>query len=375
VPTISIDKLSITARLDLFENTTLSDYLNKVPYQVEYRHMPWNFIYQHQYNFTECGLFLQLGDFEREKVFRIEFNPNKLKKEHLTFYFNIMKRIKFPNVTRIDWAVDYDEDMSNYEFKQLTARKTIEYRSRSRKLETLYLGSPKSDNFTRVYNKALEKRRSKFKKLDQEEEIEVKEVLWRVESVVKNFEVMIEQEYDTYIEHKDGSFTEKIPHFEWESFIGDEGKTCYRQVQKGFITKEVKGLVKVRKTEKVPFDYVFKNPFDNLEIYKKFDGGSEGLNIKEKALLFFLQYNPDEWDNLSPNTRKKYEKLRYMYEWMPIENQPSEVFEQEKYRLADELESWLRPALDKSKYITDFKSNIYYSLEFMKFQRNDNNCQ
>ena len=368
MPKISIDKLSITARLDDFEDSSLSEYLNRVPYLVEYRHMPWNFIYQHQYDFKESGLFVQIGDYEQEKVFRLEFNPNKLEKQYLTFYFNIIKRIKFPNVTRIDWAVDYEEDMSQYNFRQLTSRKTIEYRSRSGKLETLYHGSLKSDKFTRIYNKALEKKRSRLKLVDEDEEISVKEVLWRVESVVKNFEVLIEKEIEKYIEHDEGVMTIDVPRKWLITGVDESGRQICKEYDLKPEKREVKGLVKVKKKEKVGYDYIFDNPFKNLEIYKKYEGGSDGLKQNEKAMLFFLKYNPDEWDKMSPNTRKKYEQLTYLYDWMLIDNQPSEVFEQEKNRLAEELESWLKPALDKSHFKIGFKSNIYYSLEYLKEQ-------
>lgn len=393
---ISIDKLSFTARLDTANSgytyeyqynlredgfydvietkkgqsySTLSEYLNDVPYQCDYRHMSWNFIYQHQWHFKESGLFIQLGDFEGEKVFRMEFNPNKLEKGHLTFYYNILNRIKYPNVTRIDWAVDYPEDMSKYDFKQLTSRKTIEYKSRTGILETLYIGSPKSDKFTRVYNKALEKRKTKLKLIDEEEEIKVKETLWRVEAVVKNFELKVEREVEKWVEHPEGASTVKIPQFHWITGHDDTGRQISKRYELAPITKLVEGAVRVEKKEKVGVDYIFQNPFETLEIYKKYEGSTKGLKTAEKAMLFFLEHNPDAWDELSPNTRKKYEELTYTYQWMQIENQPKSVFEKEKYRLADELESWLKPALDKSYYLTGYKSNIYFSLLYLKEQR------
>jgi hypothetical protein len=368
-PKISIDKLSFTARLDDYEGSSLPDYLNSVPYQVDYRHMPWNFIYQHQYNFKESGFFIQIGEFEKEKVFRMEFNPNKVEKEHLTFYFNVVKRVIYPNVTRIDYAVDYEEDLSKADFQMSTARKTIEYRSRSKVLETLYIGSPKSDKFIRIYNKALEKKRARLKNVDEEEEIKVKETLWRVEAVVKDFGMMIEKEITKMVEHEDGVMKVEIPRYWHIAGQNLEGRTISKEYELEHEIKEVKGLVRVHKKEKVEYDYIFQNPFEALTIYKKHEGGSEGLKTAEKAMLFFLEHNPEAWDELSANTKKKYQELSYIYQWLPIDVQPSEIFEEKKYELAQELESWLKPAIDKSTYKIGYKSNLYYSLEFLKQQQ------
>ena len=406
--TISIDKLSITARLEEKEESkyeytyiqkgaldfdlvrkkkgktyaSLTEYLNDVPYQVEYRSMPWNFIYQHQYNFKESGLFIQIGDYEGERVFRMEFNPNKLKKEYLTFYYNVLKRIKYVNVTRIDWAIDYPEDFTKYQIRQLSARKTIEYKSRTGKLETLYIGSPKSDIFTRIYNKALEKRMQKAKLSEWEEpekEIVTKETLWRVEAVVKDFTFHIEQEVTRHVEHEEGSYEYEYRPKWWIRGEDNTGRMIVKEYELNPIKKRIEGAVKVKKTEKVGHDYIFQNPFKNIEIYKKWEGihdftrgenlgGTKELTTQEKAMLFYLEHNPEAWDELSKNTRKKYEELNYTYTWWLIDNQPSEVFEKEKYRLAQELESWLKPALDKSYFLTGYKSNIYFSLEFLKQQ-------
>jgi hypothetical protein len=339
-------------------------------YISDYKHMPWNFIYQHQFNFKDDGLFVQIGIFERERIFRIEFNPNKIK--NLTFMHNIIKRVKHPNITRIDWAVDYQKDLSNCDFRQLTARKTIEYRSRSKQLETLYLGSLKSDKFIRIYNKALELKKAKIKFYDEEEkEIEVKETLWRVEAVVKDFKVNVELEKEVFIEHVEGSMEIEIPR-KW--FI--TGKNLDgRQISKEYDLipekRRMDGVVSAKKEVLIGYENIFKNPFIDLEIYEKYEGGSQGLKVAEKAMLFFLKYNPDEWGNLAKNTRKKYEELSYLYEWMMIEDQPFEVFEKEKNRLADELESLLKPVLDNTQTRIGRTSNLHYSLDLLRFQEKE----
>lgn len=368
---ISIDKLSVTGRLDEFGQSSMTEFLSSSPYEVEYRSQSWNFMYQHQWLFKHCGIFIQIGKYEQEHVFRIEFNPNKIEKEYLTFYFNIIKRVKYPNVTRIDWAIDYQKDFTKYDIRQTTSRKTIEYKSRKGELETLYIGSPKSDNFTRVYNKALEKKVSKrtlMTEWDEQPEIKMDEILWRVEAVVKDFTIDIEKEVTSFVEHENGSYEyEYTP--KW--YITGKDHTG-RQIVKEYDLKPVKrridGAVKVKKQEKVGYDYIFQNPFENIEIYMKDEGEMTDLKTSEKAMLFYLLHHPEAWEELSPNSRKKYEKLTYANDWVLIDNQPKEVFEKEKSRLAQELESWLKPALDKSNFLTGYKSNVYFSLEFMKQQ-------
>jgi hypothetical protein len=395
MPVISIDKLSFTARLDdrsnkRMENTyiqnqdgsfkiiekqvgqnlsTMTEYLNNVPYECEYRHMTWNLFYQHQFHFKESTLFIQIGEYEGEQLFRMEFNPNKLNKEYLTFYFNIIKRIKYPNVTRIDWAIDYEKDFSKLEFRQLTVRKTIEYKSRAGVLETLYLGSLKSDMFIRIYNKALERKKAKMRMIDEDEDIKVKETLWRVEAVVKDFKITVQgEELPQIVEHPEGRMKVEVPRLWHITGKNEEGKQIVKEYELKPEIREVEGLVRVFRKDEKTYDDIFKNPFKNLEVYEKYEGSTKELKTSEKAMLFYLQYNPEAWDELSTNTRKKYEELNYTYNWMQIKDQPSQVFEQEKNRLADELESWLKPALDKSNYLTGYQSNVYHSLKFIKEQ-------
>lgn len=329
---ITIDKISLTGRLiDGVKDgrSPLTDYLTLLPYEVEFRHMPWNFIYQYQYFLKRQGLFIQIGRFEQTDVFRIEFNPNKVGEKELigesvynqdkrqvnknsfVILQEILSFIKNPNVTRLDWAIDYEKDLSSYDIKLRNPRKTIEYKSRSQKLETLYLGSPKSDKFIRIYNKALEKRKNKAN-MDDEEEMEVKETLWRVESVVKDFAI---------------------------------------------------------KLNEVKYDYLFQNPFSEVAIYEKVETQGEGLKTSEKAMLHFLDSFPEEWDELSYNTRKKYENLKYACNYQLMDEQPTEIFEKEKNRLAEELESLLKPALDNTQSSIGTITNIHYSLEYLQWQQ------
>ena len=354
LPRISIDKLSFTARIGDYGQASLVDYLSNVPYEVEYRQTAWNFMYQHQWNFKACGLFIQTGRYNSEDIFRMEFNPNKVQGEYISFIHRICQRLKYPNITRIDWAVDYEQDMSQYEFKQLTSRSTIEYKSRGGHLETLYIGSPKSDNFIRIYNKGLEKKKHHA---DPEEEVKVKETLWRVEAVVKDFTMQVEKDVKEVVEHPKGRIKVERPRTHWISGKDHSGRTIVKEYQLKPEIVYLDGYIEVEKTQKVGVDYLFQNPFKNIEVRKKHEGGSIKLKQSEKAMLFFLDHNPDEWAYMSKNTRKKYEDLRYMYTWHLIEDQPREVFEKQKNRLAEELESWLKPALDNSTFLTGYKSN------------------
>jgi hypothetical protein len=364
---ISIDKLSFTARLHEMDCTSMLQYFQLTPHINEYKHMPWNFLYQHQFNFKEDGLFIQIGDYEREKVFRMEFNPNNVK--NLKLVDDIIKRTKYPNITRIDWAVDYKErDFNLYEFRLGQARKTIEYRSRGGKLETKYLGSTKSDKFIRIYNKALERHVKKMRiESDNEEEIDLKEKWWRVEAVIKDFQIYIEEEVEGEIEELKEPVLVKVEQWHYEEGKKDENNPRQVANLKDLVRvhdgwkEELRYAMPKKVKKKIGYDYVMQNPFNDLMIYEK-NEDTDCLKQAEKAMLFYLQHNPDEWQKMTRAKRNKYEKMKYAFEWMPIIQQPAEIFEKEKSRLLQEIVTFLKPALDNSSYLIGYQSNLHYSM-------------
>lgn len=111
------------------------------------------------YNFkTSFGGFIQLThETEEEQKMRFEFNPHKFTKKNEKYPMQILRLMRNPYFTRKDIAIDfYNMDMNNYVVYDLRSRKQVEYRTGQYEMETLYLGSFKSDEVTRIYNKGKE---------------------------------------------------------------------------------------------------------------------------------------------------------------------------------------------------------------------------
>lgn len=332
---MSIDKVSFTAKLASgVDRTGLHEYLSNPAVECKYW-MSNNFMYQHNFNMAD-GSFIQYGESQNEQNVRVEFNPNKADFKILS---KVIARLKYPKITRIDWAIDYyDFDFSKYQVKDLVGRKEILYKSRSKQLETHYIGSYASDNFIRIYNKMLELLRS-YRKSENDDEIEFegKRKIWRVEAVQKDFTMMVEKEL--------------------ESLIEVDGK-----------------MSRLKKKEKVKTEgYVFQNPFECIEIYEKYNETSKVLKMQEKAMLFYLEHHPEEWASLDPKSRKKYKDLNYSSGYKMLTEQPSKIFEKEKGKLAKDLYSLLKPAIDNGKYLTGIIPNIEYSMMFLLEQESKEN--
>lgn len=111
---------------------------------------------------------------QKEKRIRFDFNPNKVRKKYEKYYFKILELMHDVHITRKDYAIDlYDIDLSiGWNIYDLASRKSVEYRSGIGILETLYLGAGKSEEVTRMYNKALEQG-------------EKEKVWWRVETQLR----------------------------------------------------------------------------------------------------------------------------------------------------------------------------------------------
>jgi len=105
---------------------------------------------------TASGIHVQIAnpDSPVQNV-RIEWNPAKLDTNGtlLPLLLAMMKNKRF---SRIDYAIDYAINLSEYQFKTDRPRKRVKFISAAEKLETLYLGTRKSADFYRIYNKALE---------------------------------------------------------------------------------------------------------------------------------------------------------------------------------------------------------------------------
>lgn len=88
---------------------------------------------------------------------RIDINPNKFNPEG-TIWHDLVSKLKprSRRLTRIDYAIDYQEDLSLWSYETDRARKSNAWYSQDRKLETLYLGANQSKDQYRIYDKARE---------------------------------------------------------------------------------------------------------------------------------------------------------------------------------------------------------------------------
>lgn len=111
---------------------------------------------------------------------RYEFNPNHWDGSYFMDkdLMMVLRWIKNPRITRLDVAIDIiGEDLSQYDVIDLRSRKQGEWRDRSGKRETLYIGSPRAPDRLRIYNKAKER---------EEKDLKAEhEVWWRVEAQLR----------------------------------------------------------------------------------------------------------------------------------------------------------------------------------------------
>lgn len=104
---------------------------------------------------ADDGFTIQIADMKASvPQLRIDFNPETTEyKHHLKSFLRTMVNVR---VTRLDYAHDYDLNLSNVKFQLQRMVKTCTFRSGSGKLETLYLGAKDSPLRFRIYDKAKE---------------------------------------------------------------------------------------------------------------------------------------------------------------------------------------------------------------------------
>ncbi|HDR6313177.1 TPA: hypothetical protein QCU60_005210 [Bacillus cereus] len=191
---------------------------------------------------------------------RIDFNPNKLFEDEEKFLKEeFLPCLKHVSPTRIDLAVDVNVDLSEYTiFETTTSRKSHEYKNSHGKRETLYIGSSQSDEQIRAYNKAEERLKELKKMLKDDKENELLQ------------QQIVELENETWWRFE----------FQWRD---EEKWDC----------------LFARKKDEAPKG----TPFDNFRI---FQFGCENISdIGDRALIKYLEENPQGWDELKNNKRKK----------------------------------------------------------------------
>jgi len=149
----SVDRLTIVG--DFFEYETNLSKLSE--------HMDWMDTVQaaHPYRWTvrtASDLFVQVA--EPNSLVpncRIDFNPNNFDPQG-SLWHDLLRKLRPSSrrLTRVDYAIDYQEDLSLWSFETSKARKRNVYYSEDHKPETIYLGTNKSKDQYRIYDKAKE---------------------------------------------------------------------------------------------------------------------------------------------------------------------------------------------------------------------------
>lgn len=263
---ISIDRITLIA----YDVGTIEEYLKHSGYIIR-QNFSQNYGFRHSYH-CQKGELIEMGD--RGRV-RLDFNPNKANMEQIE---DILSRLKYPHLTRLDIAVDYfGIDLSKVEWISKKRRKRNIWKDENGILETLYIGAPSSEKRFRIYNKALER-------LEKGEERDPRAVNghWRVE-VQKRY-----KESDNILDPK-------------EYFLPD--------------------LFDIR-----PYS-------SNLDL-------SFIKDVKERIMITGILADNSLLNELHRNTRPKYKKLIQEARERAgkvLEIEPHEIYEKEKSLLADQL--------------------------------------
>ncbi len=135
-------------------------------------------IFEYNVKYKDCLVSWGRG-IESDSKLRIEFNPSKLKLNEICVLLQLIgkQRLIACNVSRIDVAIDYGRELNPLCFQDKHIRKHSVYWGKDTGAQSVYLGSPKSDKFTRIYNKALEQKES-F-------DITIGGSWWRIEAEIK----------------------------------------------------------------------------------------------------------------------------------------------------------------------------------------------
>ncbi|BCC80251.1 replication initiation factor domain-containing protein [Bacillus cereus] len=265
---ISIDRLTLLG----YDSGMIESYLKYSEY-ISFVGFSKNYSFRHMYQGLN-GELLEIG--EKGKI-RLDFNPNRANMPQVR---EIVSRLKYPYLTRLDVAVDYfGIDLSEIEWTSIKRRKRNLWLSQSNEVETLYIGAPTSDKRYRIYNKRLER-------LEKKEEPDHRAVNghWRVE-VQQRF-----QESNNILD---------------------------------------------------PVDYFAADLFD-IKPYRKVVDLDHIESAKERIMLRGLLAEPKELLNLNDRTRAKYKKMileARERSGVAINPEPIEVYTKEKDLLAEQLTS------------------------------------
>lgn len=153
IPTI--DKLTLLADFRHFEKNVQelskhNDFLDTIPDRSMH--------YDRRIR-TASDLFIQVAPMSNKVIpnLRIEFNPNKFDYRG-SLWHTLYPMLRNKRFTRIDYAIDYQQDLSQYQWQTEKPRSGNIYHSSTNKTETVYLGCRTSSNQYRIYNKSAEQK-------------------------------------------------------------------------------------------------------------------------------------------------------------------------------------------------------------------------
>lgn len=239
--------------------------------------------YRSQWSCSD-GSLLQYSDSPNHRALRFEFNPNNANHEESS---RILRSFKYPWVTRADIAIDmHGLDLADFNVLDSKARKTHEIRSGTGRLQTLYIGGHQSPLRIRIYDKAKERQDTGHKVSEGH--------WWRIEAQLRG---------------------------DW--------------------LKPANGEIQDPDGNRLLIPNQVADPFEGVRIFKPDYGSIENPNQRVMALGFLC--DTSQFDNVSAPTRRKYKKI--LNSMLATEEVVlSDVFQQAKNALDEELRAWLQHA-------------------------------
>lgn len=100
--------------------------------------------------------------------FRIDFNPAKCSEDDMKFIFHLLSMVKNKRCTGIDLCINFHEYIMDYELVDRRQRQERTYKGAGGRLETLYRGAERSDNYIKFYNKKVQQKDVKYRDIEHE---------------------------------------------------------------------------------------------------------------------------------------------------------------------------------------------------------------
>ncbi|GAM10422.1 replication initiation factor [Geobacter sp. OR-1] len=158
---VSIDKLMVLAMPDF----SFSFKITGKPWIVKSYSIKYDYATFYNYNLIDGSTVIIC-----HKYIRLAFNPRKCDDDIILY---ILNKLQIYKISRLDVALDYKHDLSQYFWFDITGRRKVNrFPKNNDPIETLYFGRPKSRLVLVIYNKAKESNLEGTK--------------WRVEAKITN---------------------------------------------------------------------------------------------------------------------------------------------------------------------------------------------